>query len=89
MLRLLSFLLLLTGIGCGEESDSHHHHGHHDHMGHGGDPSKDDADTYVAGLEKVGTSGHFTVRLTRARQLSLARAYIHGSSWSSDQMGSQ
>ncbi|MGC6418508.1 MAG: FixH family protein [Bradymonadia bacterium] len=63
MLRLLSLLILLTGIGCGTESDSHHHHGHHDHMGHGGDPSKDDADTYVAGLEKVGTSGHLTIRL--------------------------
>ena len=65
MSRVLSVFLLSLVIGCGAESDSHDHHEHHGHMRNGGgdDASREAADTYVAGLEKVSSAGHFTLRL--------------------------
>ena len=62
MIRSLIFGSVIFCLACSGEDDSGHMHGHNHHggMGHS---TPDEADTYVAGLEKVGTSGDLTVRL--------------------------
>jgi len=60
-------LLLCLCVACGaDDSDHHHHHGGGGPSGSGDAGQGLPGDTYIAGMEKASTDGHFRVALVES-----------------------